>query len=211
MKRILTALVAILGLTLLAGCLRVEGEVTISETDTLSGEVTVAVERAWMIEQGQDPESLVDGIEEDLAAAPDEGVTGQRYDDGEYTGITLTLTRTPLDRVASATGNALTITRDGDEYVVTGDFSELNATEDAAPWSVDLTVTFPNGVTAHDGDLSGSSVTWHLSSDDPALRATGPVPGAGEGLNVPWIPVIGVLVLLSGVAFGWFSWRKRRR
>ncbi|UFU06068.1 LppM family (lipo)protein [Ruania halotolerans] len=214
MKYLLRLVVVLVSVSVLAGCFRIDGDLTIGETadgETVSGEVTIAVEREWALAQGEDPDAMFDGIEEDLAAAPDQGVTGERHDDGEYVGMTLTLAGTPVERIAAATSEALTITRSGDDIVLTGDLSQLVDITDAQGWQVDLAVTFPNGVTTHDGDLTGSTVTWHLDSGDPALHARGPAPGAARGVEVPWIPVIGVLVLLSGVAFGWFSWRKRRR
>lgn len=205
LQRLLLALIALLAL---AGCVRVSGEVSISEEDTLSGMVTVAIDRQWLIAQGEDPDALAAGIEDDLANAPEEGVTGESYDDGDYVGITLTLTRTPLDRVASSTDGLLEITHDGGEYVLTGDFSSLteSTSEDAAPWQIDLAVTFPNGVTEHDGELSGDTVRWQLAEGSESMNARGPAPGGGIG--VIWIIVI-VVVVAALATLVWWLLRRR--
>lgn len=199
-QRLLLALIAVLAL---AGCVRVSGDVSISEEDTLSGEVTVAIDRQWLISQGEDPDALVAGIQEDLASAPEEGVTGESYDDGDFVGVTLTLTQTPLERVSSATDGLLEITHDDGEYVLTGNFASLteSASQDAAPWQVDLAVTFPNGVTEHDGELSGSTVTWHLADGSETMNARGPAPGGG--LSVVWIIVIVMVVAALATLIWW--------
>lgn len=201
------ALLAALALLLLAGCVRVDGDLTISTQDTVSGEITVALERSAVIAEGEDPDALIDDIQEDLAAAPEEGVTGEAYDDGDFLGVTLTLTSTPLDRIASATSGTLRISHDGGQYEVTGDFSELSDSGQSGsdvPWQVDLSITFPHGVSDHDGELSGSTVTWHLSGGQDTLHATGPAPGGG--LSAVWIVVIVVLVALLATLV-WWLWR----
>ncbi|HIZ37912.1 MAG TPA: hypothetical protein H9815_19210 [Candidatus Ruania gallistercoris] len=205
LQRLLLALIAMLAL---AGCVRVSGDVSISEEDTISGEVTVAIDRQWLIAQGEDPDALIAGIEDDLANAPEEGVTGDSYDDGDHVGITLTLTQTPLERVSSATEGLLEISHDGGEYVVVGDFSSLtgSSSEDAAPWQIDLAITFPNGVTEHDGELSGSTVTWHLAEGSESMQARGPAPGGGIG--VVWIVVIVVLVAALATLVWWLLRRR---
>lgn len=205
LQRLLLALIAVLAL---AGCVRVSGDVAISEEDTLSGEVMVAIERQWLISQGEDPDALIAGIQDDLENAPEQGVSGEPYDDGEYVGVTLTLTQTPLPRVSSATDGLLEITHDGGEYVLTGDFSSLteSTSEAAAPWQIDLAVTFPNGVTDHDGELSGSTVTWHLADGSETMNARGPAPGGG--IPVVWIVMI-VVVVAALAALLWWLLRRR--
>ncbi|WP_147918901.1 LppM family (lipo)protein [Ruania zhangjianzhongii] len=206
LQRLLLALIAVLAL---AGCVRVSGDVSISEEDTLSGEVTVAIDRQWLIAQGEDPDALITGIQDDLANAPEQGVTGESYDDGDYVGITLTLTQTPLDRVASSTDGMLEISHEDGEYLVTGDFSSLteSSSADAAPWQIDLAVTFPNGVTEHDGELSGSTVTWHLADGSESMNARGPAPGGGIGLV--WVIVIVVVVVAALATLVWWLLRRR--
>lgn len=192
----------------LAGCVRVSGEVVISEEDTISGAVTVAIDREWLISQGEDPDGLIADILDDLANAPEEGVTGEPYEANGYVGITLTLTQTPLERVSSATDGLLEITHDGGQYVVTGDFRSLteSTSDDAVPWQIDLAVTFPNGVTEHDGELSGSTVTWHLAEGSESMQARGPAPGGG--ISVVWIVVIVVLVAALATLVWWLLRRR---
>ncbi|QOR70278.1 hypothetical protein IM660_16985 [Ruania alkalisoli] len=209
MKLLLRLLLTLASLLLLAGCFRVEGDLTIApDAATVSGEVTVVVSRAWAQENGEDLDAMVSGIESDLAAAPDQGVTAEPYDDGEYAGVRLTLTETPVDRLEAATSGALSITSDDQEIAVVAGLGSL-AEADADGWETDLSITFPDGVTRHDGEREGSTVTWHLNAEDSALRATGPMPGARAPF--PWVTVSAGLVLVSGVSFALIQWRQRRQ
>ncbi|WP_159623084.1 LppM family (lipo)protein [Ruania rhizosphaerae] len=207
MKPLLRLLLAVASLLLLAGCFRVEGDLTIApDAATVSGEVTVAVSRAWAEENGEDLDAMVAGIESDLEAAPDQGVTAEPYDDGEYAGVRLTLTETPVERLEAATSGALSIISDDQEITVVAGLGSL-AEADADGWEADLSITFPDGVTHHDGEREGSTVTWHLDAGDSALRATGSMPGAQAPF--PWVPVSAGLVLVSGVGFAVVQWRQR--
>src|SRR5690606_24982107 len=166
-------LAAVLGLLVLAGCVRVDGDLTLHGTagdaaGTVSGTVLVAVSDEWAISQGQDPARLGDVIVEELATNAGDGVTGEPFAEDGFTGVTLTLDDVPADRLADASDGALTITREGDNYVLRGDLSVLGAGEDqdpdaeGPPWTVRLSVTMPEDVIEHDGRLEGRTVTWEL-------------------------------------------------
>ncbi|UFU02701.1 hypothetical protein LQF12_14610 [Ruania suaedae] len=209
MKHLLRALVLLLCMAGLAGCFRVDGALTLApDGASVSGEVTVAVARQWAQDNGEDLEAIVAGIESDLAANPDQGVSGERFETEDHLGITLSLADTPVERLEAATSGALRISGDDQEFTVVADLAGLAEAEGSEGWSADLALTFPEGVTRHDGDLEGSTVTWQLDADDPALRATGPTPGASTPF--PWIPVSAGLILLGGVGFALMSWRQRR-
>ncbi|WP_156740299.1 LppM family (lipo)protein [Occultella aeris] len=214
-KTFLRLLVALGGLALLTGCLKIDGDIRINDDDTVSGEVLVAFSTAWAISEGQDPERLVDSIEEELAAAPDSGVSGERYDDGEFAGVRMTLTDVPIERVRSATSDALRIERVGSTYVVTGDFSELDPTvlgEEAGevPWSVRMSVTFPRGVTEHDGTLSGDTVTWELGPGTTSMHAVGPAPSTPLLQRIGFIVPALIVIIAAAVLLTWLSRRRHR-
>jgi len=216
-KALLRPLLVLIAVLALAGCFRVDGELTISTEDTVSGEVTAALDRQSAIAQGRDPDAFVTDLLDEVAGAADSGVTAEPYEDGDYVGVTLTLTRTPLVQISDATSGMLQITHDGGQYVVQGDFSGLAQTEEEAadsedsqaevvPWQADLSITFPNGVTEHDGELSGSTVTWHLSDGTSTMNARGPAPGGG--VSWIWVAVIVVIVALLATLVWWLLRRR---
>lgn len=213
-------LTAVLGLLVLAGCVRVDGDLTLHGTagdaaGTVSGTVLVAVSDEWAISQGQDPARLGDVIVEELATNAGDGVTGEPYAEDGFTGVTLTLDDVPADRLGDASDGALTITREGDSYVLRGDLSVLGAGEDqdpdaeGPPWTVRLSVTMPEDVIEHDGRLEGRTVTWELDeSTDPtmlAVSSVGPVPWWSR-MPVPLL----VLVVVAGIG-AVVAWRLSRR
>ncbi len=209
---------AAVGLLVLAGCVRVDGELTVNGTadespDTVSGTMLVAVSDEWAIAQGSDPADLAAAIEEELAAQPDAGVTGEPYAQDGYTGTTLTFTDLPIERLTQATDGAISITRDGDRYEVRGDVSVLDSGDQEVPWSVALSVTLPEEVTEHNGTLDGRTVTWSIdpSSSDTTMLAiadVGPLPWYA---HVPvWLWVVTGLAGVGAALALVLSRRERR-
>lgn len=212
------ALAAVVGLLLLAGCVRVDGDLTINGTDsaapdTVSGTVLVAISDEWALAHGEDPASLSDVIVEELATAADSGVSGEPYSQDGYTGVTLTLDEVPIERISASTDGALSITSEDGGYVIEGDLSVLNPDEDdgvePTPWSARLAVTLPDEVTQHNGTLDGRTVTWELdeTSADPTLFASSVEPPSWWS-RVP-LPVV-LLTLLAGIG-AFVAWRLSKR
>lgn len=215
---------AAVGLLILAGCVRLDGDLTINGTsaqapDTISGTMVVAVSDEWALAHGEDPAALSAAIAEELEANPGSGLTGEPYITDGYTGTTLTFDDVPIDRLSLATDGALSITREGDRYVVRGDLSALDPAEgdaDAAagpPWAARVTVTLPEDVTEHNGSLNGRTVTWDLDGDSPdatmlAISSVGSVSWTSR-VPVPLFVLTG-LAAVGALAAWWWS-RSRRR
>lgn len=204
-------LAAVVGLLVMSGCVRLEGDLSINgpgsdAPDTVSGTMLVAVSDDWTIAHGDDPTNLPDAIEEELAASPDSGITGETYEQDGYTGTTLTFDEVPIDRLTQSTDGALSITREGDGYVLRGDLSSLDrdpddeASADTPPWTASLSITFPQDVTDHNGTLSGRTVSWDLdsSSEDPTMYASSGRTGESWWTRVP----LGLWVLVGLAAIG---------
>lgn len=212
---------AAVGLVVLTGCVRLEGELTVNGTaseapDTVSGTMLVAVSDEWAISQGQDPTNLSDAIAEELAANPNAGVTGEPYAADGYTGTTFTLDEVPIERLSRSTDGALSVTREGDTYVVRGDLSVLNPGSDAEdtaeywPWTAHVSITMPEEVTQHNGTLDGRTVTWDLdeTSTDPTMLAVSSVGPVSWVTRVP--TALWLLVALAGVGAVVAWWLSRR-
>ncbi|MBK5250199.1 MAG: hypothetical protein JJE50_12355, partial [Actinomycetales bacterium] len=212
--RTLLAVLTALDVLVLGGCMKVDGNLELSSRNTVSGTVLVAISSSWALANGEDPTNLADTLAEELDAAPDVGVTGEPYDDGEFVGMSLTLTDVQIDRVAGSTSGALTITRLGGDYLVNGSFAELDPTvegDEVVPWTVQLSLTFPGAVSEHDGVLDGRTVTWDLTPDQPSLHARASAGGSGTlagGVSGPLL----LLLAFVGVAavLVWRFGRRRR-
>lgn len=209
---------AAVGLLVLTGCVRLDGNLTINGTtseapDTISGTMLVAVADEWALAHGEDPAALSAAIVDELAATPESGLTGEPYAADGYTGTTLTFDEVPIERLSLATDDALSITREGDDYVVRGDFSALNSDDgpDPMPWTTRLSVKLPEDVTEHNGDLDGRTVTWELDEEsaDATIHATSSAGPVSWFSRVPvWLLVITGVAGVGALLAWWLSRRK---
>lgn len=198
--------------------MKLEGDLELSADETVSGTVVVGVSEDWSQAHGQDPMALQQILAEELELTPDAGITGEPYADEDFIGMELTLTGVEISRVAEATNDALVIESDDEGYLVGGRFADLDTTapgpggendEVPTPWVVDLSVTFPEAVTDHDGDLLGRTVSWELEpGDDELFARTG---GGGWSLPVPFPVAIFALLLIAGGTVIWVGRRRRQR
>lgn len=195
-------MLAAVGLLALAGCMKIDMDLTLSKDDTVSGSMVMAYSNQLAERMGMEPQELWEQAGRDLQAALPEGATQQPYADDEYTGTEVTFLDMPLaDFDAGATGEQLSITRDGDDFVVDGvmDLSgsqELGAMPEGMEdtFDVRISVTFPGPVSESNGTVDGTTVTW-----TPAMGETTELHavGAAKG-GFPWWLVglvIGVLVI----------------
>ena len=212
---------AVLALVVLAGCVKLDGEVTIAEDDTFSGQAVLAVSEAWSQASGEDPYALQRILEEELAVADDSGITAEPYEADGFIGATLTFTDVPIDRIEESTTGTLSIASSEEGYEVAGRFEDLDTTapgdddqapaegeEVPTPWTIDLAITFPDAVTDHDGTLTGRTVRWNLEPGDDTLYAT--TTGSGFALPLP-LPVLLFGLILVGTGIWLFISRRRRQ
>ncbi|WP_188521922.1 LppM family (lipo)protein [Isoptericola cucumis] len=204
LRTALAALLAAVGLVALAGCMKVDMDMTLSEDDTVSGSMVMAISNQLAETMGMEPGQLWDQAGGELQQDLPEGATQEPYSDDEYTGSEFTFTDAPIENFSGGGAEDLSITREGDEYVVTGtmDLSEgadqLGSMPDGVKDSFDvrIAVTFPGPVGETNGTVDGNTVVW-----TPQLGETTEIQarGAAEaGSSFPWWLVglvVGVLVL----------------
>ncbi|MFN3866062.1 MAG: LppM family (lipo)protein [Demequina sp.] len=202
--RTLSRTVALAAVTVLAltGCVRVEMNVTLAEDDTASGDFIFAVSQELLAIAGEE------GLEDLLGA--DETIPGgttERYEsaddngDGspDFVGSRTTFSGLPLEDFDAA-GEGLRLSRDGDDYVVSGAADDLSGQtggeELPADASATLSVTFPGKVSHHNGVLDGTTVTWNLLEQPGELEARGSATAGGE------FPLWMVLVIAAIIGIG---------
>lgn len=173
----------------LTGCMKMDVALTLHDDDTADGSMVMAVSDDFAKSIGQDPQTLWDQIGSELESdVGDDGTTTEPYHEGGYTGTRFVVERTPISELSdgplgdAADGDTLSVTRDGDEFVVSGsvDMSEDLADQGSdLPSGVDagdvldvrLSFTFPGAVVSADdaATVDGRTVTWRL---DPTTRST---------------------------------------
>jgi hypothetical protein len=237
--------VAALSMVAVTGCIKLDMDLSV-EGDTVDGTVVVALDRqaAQVFELA--PEEFFDDPGEDDFRVLD-GVTVEPYEDDDWLGIVYLFHRVHLDDLNELAGDDEELPRivhdaasgtyefrmtfdmtdmaglDVDEFgEEAGDDLGFPGLDPAAlldSFEVRVAVTFPGEVTDHNGELSGTTVTWRpepgaliemrataqvapAAADDPAAGPAGggvPEPaGSARGSPstlVSLLVALGVLVL----------------
>jgi hypothetical protein len=220
-SRKIMALLGMLLVLALAGCVRFQADLNVSDHDTLDGDIVVAVITNDEPDSADNAREAAANIENQLL--PDlrgaDGVTATPYEQDDYVGTRFSLSGTPIDALGGGSDGALTLTREGDEYVFSGrlDFTpgeEPTAGEevdgDAGDSDLTVAISFPGDVIEHNGEISGNKVTWATTlegSVDMEARASAIPNGPPAWL---WI-VAGGAVLLIVLALIGMIMRLRRR
>lgn len=211
-RRVLTsaAVASVLALGL-AGCIKMDMQLELQPDDTVDGSMVFAVSSALVEMSGQDPQDMVDEMQQGIIDSGEDMRT-EPYDDGEFIGTTTYFDGEALDMFGSADDESLQIVREGDEFVVTGimDMSDAGGGEMGMAGMMEgmdirIAVTFPGSVADHNGSLDGNTVSWAPQAGERLeMSARGSaVAGGGGSLPLPLLIGGGVLALLviGGVLF----------
>ncbi|GIJ00098.1 hypothetical protein CLV28_0900 [Sediminihabitans luteus] len=221
-RRALLATLAAACALLLSGCMRMHVDYTLHEDDTASGSLVIAFSDEVADALGTTPEELADqsGAGVDTDDLP-EGATSEPYAEDGYTGTKVTFEDTPIDEVSEGSGaDDLSVTREGDEYVVSGEMDLTDDSGTAVPdgmldsLDVRVSITFPGEVTEHTGELEGdNTVVWTPAYGEVTeISARGSAVEGGSGLGTGWIIAIAVIVLAAIVALAvWLVRRSSRQ
>ncbi|MGO1317855.1 MAG: LppM family (lipo)protein [Cellulomonadaceae bacterium] len=189
----------------LAGCFRMDMELVLGEDDTVDGSMVMAFSDDVAEMMGEDPQSFWDENSGDILSDMPEGARAEPYAQDGYTGTRIIFEGQTLDDLNSGgtTGEDLTITREGDEFVVTGtmDMSDLDSDTEGLPagllesFEIRIAITFPGPVTEHTGELDGTNTVVWLPPigevTDISARASaipGGTPGSGGQTAEPTGP-----------------------
>jgi hypothetical protein len=204
-RRILPRILALGVLVLaLAGCVRFQADLTLNPENTVDGSIVVAVLVSEDTDEAREQAlTAASQIEADLLGSLRDasGVTTSEYTEDEYLGSRIVFDDVALDAFSGQSEDSLKIVRDENSYVFTGalDFSgeSMPAEEETEGDDDNLTVsvTFPGEVTDHNGELSGTTVSWSTAIDQRLeMSARGAATPAGPPILL--IVGIGIVVLL---------------
>jgi hypothetical protein len=167
-------ILALLGMMLvlaLAGCVRFQADLSVDDRSLLDGDIVVAVITNDEPESATNARDAAADIEARLLPAlrGSDGVTATPYEQDDYVGTRFSLDNTPLAALdGGGSEGALRLSRTGDQYEFSGtlDFTPGEETENAEvdgdPGDSDISVSigFPGEVLDHNGELDGTRVTW---------------------------------------------------
>ena len=197
----------------LTGCYKIDLTLEINEDASVDGEIIFAVSEELAQLTGQSRSELIEQFQADLLRDAPEGVSQQPYQDDGLAGTRLILDDVALDDFDPADGT-LTITHEGDHYLVDGRFDpravgeldELSASQREAlegvaeTAQIRLAVTFPGRVIDHNGQLDGRTVIWSPTGTDPVeihARAEDSAPDSFVGPTIAALLILGAVAVLA--------------
>ncbi|WP_062077328.1 LppM family (lipo)protein [Demequina globuliformis] len=199
-RAVALSIVAVLAL---AGCLKVDMDLTLNSDDTVSGSATIAVAEGTGEAFGLSDEDVLGQIYDDSGEGLPGGVISEYNEDG-FVGQTITFENTPLAEF-NGEDEDIQVYRDGDFFVVESPTSPTEgANADELPSSAEatMTVTFPGPIEDANGTVDGTTVTWNLFEAEDGIYARGAAePDSGFSL---WIVL--AIGLGIGVAVGIAMW-----
>ena len=203
------ALLTALLVVLLSGCFKLDMQLELQPDDTVEGSVIIAVARDAADQFGGEEalrEALQGGDVGVMSDAPSEGTFEQRdYQDADWIGTESVFSDVPIDEFGEGDAGDLSITREGDEFVVEGtlDLSGDEVTDTSAQAILDtaelqIAVTFPGAVSDANGEIDRNTVTWHPSpGDELEVSARG---SAVAGTN--WMLIVAIAALVGLLVVG---------
>ena len=154
--------------------MRFSADLTVKDDNTVDGSYVVALEKGSGAAMGGSDAEVAQQLYDDsgLQTSFDRSWTHAYREDG-YSGVEVEFRDEPLAAFAP-TADRFGITREGDEFVVSGKASSTEADEaaDAADTpEMTVTIVFPGPVTSANGTIDGNMVTWNLVGGPPQLEA----------------------------------------
>lgn len=191
---------------LATGCFRADIDLTVAADNTVSGTALLAYERAGLQELDRDAQDAQHELLSDLELDAPAGMTCAAWDDDEYIGAQCQLERVTFDDVSltDTFQQEIVIVHEGDKIrlfatIDLGDVPVGNP-ELIDAFDVQIRVTFPGQVISQQkGQVDGQTVTWSLPPGEKTEIGAVAEAGAGSG-EVPWAPVIGLLLAVTLVA-----------
>ena len=200
---------------LLAGCFKVNMDLEVSADDMVSGTAVIAVDESLLELSGQSVDDLF--AEMDLSDLP-EGSTAEPYEEDGFVGQRITIEAVPLSEFAGnealsggATGEDLSIVREGDEFHVTGGFDmsgeEFTGTEVPQEFmdnfEFQISITFPGEVISSTGAVDGNTVTWEpkIGQNTRIEAVASAIPSSSSPVLLIVLIAVGALALGALVYF----------
>jgi hypothetical protein len=223
MKRFLAAIATALLIVLsTAGCMKLDMQLTVTNNDTVNGQVTLAFSKA-LVEYAKQNGGNTDLFKSNGMFSDQLGVTNKPYSDSEFEGTTYYVAGVPLKKFASKSAStSLKIVRDGDNIVVSGELDSSGGQtgiDDAKNnpltaeffknSSVKVAITLPGEIKQTNGVRQGNKITWQGQLGDKLTFQA--IAYSPKGINPVVVSVVGggVVLVAAGIVL-YFALKKRK-
>jgi hypothetical protein len=221
----------------LAGCVKLDVDLTIATDDTASGTLVVAVDKAVLELTHQDADALYQQLAASFTTSglPNGAeATPEKYQSGNFVGAKVTVKKLPIADLATLgagvapTGtNTFSLTRTGDTYqfdatldlTITGDTSGISVPDQLAnDAELRVQLTFPGDVTDTNGTKDGRTATWKPTfgkstelTATASATPTGDAGGSSDDVSYTWLIVLAIVGTLALVGAAMALLLARRR
>lgn len=216
MKRLAQAVVlTLVAVVALSGCIRYNVDMTLSQDNTASGTIVIAVQKGVGQQMGVATDQ--DALTQLFGESPfGPNFTPKDYKDGDWVGKSYTFDAVAITDLADL-ASIFAVTRDGDVFTVDGAGAPVTDDEkkQLPPGAESsLSITFPGDVIESNGTISGKTVTWNLFDMTDPVHATAKATSNGSGSSIPaWILLTGIaalVILVTGAVVIVVLMRRRR-
>jgi hypothetical protein len=195
-------------LVTLSACFKLDMKMQLQSDNTVDGSVIIAVARDQAeLLGGEDAlrESLQSEESGIFSDAPTQGTYEQRdYEDADWIGTEGVFNDVPIDEFGAGDSGDLSITREGDDFVVNGSMDLSSGNDDASTQALldtadlQISITFPGDVGESNGEVDGNTVTWQPTPGEVLdISARG---SAVSGTN--WTLIAAIAALAALVVIG---------
>lgn len=186
-KKLLALFTSMVALLALTGCMRMHSDTIINSDDTVSGTMIMAYDVKTFEDMGLTRDDILEMVEEsEFTDEIGEGYTSSTYDQDGYLGTKVEFSNIPLAEYAGE--DSMSITRNGNEYIVEGDLGEATEDTEGIPQNmldaidIQFSITFPGGVIEQrGGTIAGNTVTWKVDVMNPGEMYARGIAGSGGG------------------------------
>jgi hypothetical protein len=209
MNRVRAALVGVVCLVALTGCVKLDADLKVNSNETVSGNMQLGVDKQLLESSGQSIDKVRERIEDQIKQTTTDGVTCKAFDEDGYIGSNCTFESVPFEKMGTSSGDGVGFRKEGDKIKVTVKARDLGSVPSAAQASVNFKITMPGKIIEHD---DGAKVDGRTATYDSLLKL-GTVSLTSEaGSSFPaWaIILVVVLLLLAAGAVVFFVLRSRK-
>lgn len=208
-NRVRAVLVVLACLVALTGCVKLDADLKVHSNETVSGSMTIGVDKQLLQASGQSLDRIRERIESGIKQSATDGVTCKPFDDDRYIGSNCDFDNVPFEKMGRSTGDGVGFRKEGDRIIVTVKAADLGQVPSGSNPSVNFKITMPGKIIEHDdgAKVDGRTATYDSLDKVGRISLTSE---AGSSFPVWAIVLIVVLLLLAAGAVVFFVLRGRK-